>query len=84
LAGADRALLVPDADRRQELWPSRVWPGALLLDRDVAGTWRRAEATVTVHPWRRLAPAERHAVEAEAHSLPLPGLTTPIGVQWNT
>jgi hypothetical protein len=80
--GADRALLVPDADRRQELWPSRVWPGALLLDGDVAGTWRRAEATVTVRPWRRLSPAERHAVEAEAHALPLPGLTAPIRVQW--
>ena len=82
--GADRALLVPDADRRRELWPSRVWPGALLLDGDVAGTWRRAEAAMTMHPWRRLSSAERHAVEAEAHALPLPGLTTPISVQWNT
>jgi hypothetical protein len=82
--GADRALLVPDADRRRELWPSRVWPGALLLDGDVAGTWRRAGATLTVHPWRRLAPAERHAVEAEAQALPLPGLTAPITVQWTT
>jgi hypothetical protein len=82
--GADRALLVPDADRRQELWPSRVWPGALLLDGDVAGTWRRAEATMTIRPWRCLSPAERHAVEAEAHALPLPGLTAPVSVQWNT
>jgi len=82
--GADRALLVPDADRRRELWPARVWPGALLLDGDVAGTWRRAGAAVTVHPWRRLAPAERHAVEAEAQALPLPGLTAPITVQWDT
>ncbi len=84
LQGADRALLVPDADRRQELWPSRVWPGALLLDGDLAGTWRRAEATMTIHPWRRLSPAERHAVEAEAQSLPLPGLIAPISVQWST
>jgi hypothetical protein len=82
--GTDRALLVPDADRRSELWPSRVWPGALLLAGDVAGTWRRAGATMTVHPWRPLSPAERQAVEAEAHSLPLPGLTAPISVLWNT
>jgi hypothetical protein len=87
LDGAGRTLLVPDAAHRQELWPSRVWPGALLLDGDIAGTWRRAEATVTIHPWRRLSPAERHAVEAEACSLPLPSRTgspAPISVQWNT
>jgi hypothetical protein len=82
--GTDRALLVPDADRRPELWPSRVWPGALLLAGDVAGTWRRAGATVTVHPWRPISPAERQAVEAEAHSLPLPGLTAGISVLWST
>jgi hypothetical protein len=82
--GADRALLVPETERRQELWPSRVWPGALLLDGDLAGTWRRAEGTVTVHPWRRLSPAERHAAEGEAHALPLPGLTAPISVRWSS
>jgi hypothetical protein len=32
LQGADRELLVPDADRRRELWTSRVWPGAVLVD----------------------------------------------------
>src|SRR5436305_1527421 len=31
LWGADRALLVPDAARRDQLWTSRVWPGALLV-----------------------------------------------------
>jgi hypothetical protein len=82
--GNDRHLLVPDADRRRELWPSRVWPGALLLDGDVAGTWRRAGATMTIHPWRPLSPAERHAAEAEAHTLPLPGLETPVSVRWDT
>jgi hypothetical protein len=81
--GADRALLVPDADRRRELWPSRVWPGALLLDGDVAGTWRRAGGTVTVQTWRHLSPAERHAAEAEAHALPLPGVAAPVRVRWN-
>jgi hypothetical protein len=29
---------------------------------------------MTVQPWRRLSPAERDAVTAEAESLPLPGI----------
>jgi hypothetical protein len=75
---ADRELLVPEADRRGELWTPRVWPGALLLDGEVAGTWRRAEALVAIRPWRRLARPARDAVVAEAESLPLPGLRGPI------
>jgi hypothetical protein len=82
--GSDRHLLVPDTDRRRELWPSRLWPGALLLDGDVAGTWRRAAAAMTILPWRALSPAERHAAEAEAHALPLPGLETTVSVRWDT
>ena len=33
LQGADRELLVPDADRRGELWTPRVWPGAVASSR---------------------------------------------------
>ena len=40
--GADRELLVPEADRRAALWTPRVWPGAVLVGGDVVGTWRRA------------------------------------------
>ncbi len=82
LWGADRDLLVPDAAQRAQLWTPRVWPGALLLDGEVAGTWRRAEALVAVQAWRALTAAERDAVEAEAASLPLPGLDRPISVAW--
>ncbi len=42
LQGADRELLVPDERQRQALWTSRVWPGALLVDGETAGTWRRS------------------------------------------
>ena len=28
------------------LWTPRVWPGALLVEGEVVGTWRRAQATV--------------------------------------
>jgi DNA glycosylase AlkZ-like len=79
---AGRELLVPDAARRSELWTSRVWPGAVLVGGDIVGTWRRAQADVSVQPWRRLTRAERDAVEAEAHSLPLPGIEHEIAVRW--
>jgi hypothetical protein len=82
LWGIDRELLVPDATRRPELWTSRVWPGALLVDGEVAGTWRRANEKVSIQPWRRLSSAERDAVEAEATSLPLPGVQGRIVVRW--
>jgi hypothetical protein len=80
--GPDRELLVPDPAHRSALWTSRVWPGALLVDGDVAGTWRRADEKVTVTPWRTLSPASREAVEQEAASLPLPGLRGPVTVRW--
>lgn len=84
LQGADRELLVPDRDRRGELWTPRVWPGAVLVAGEVVGTWRRAEATLTIQRWRRLTPAERDAVEVEAASLPLPGLRRQIVVRWES
>jgi hypothetical protein len=82
LQGRDRELLVPDAGQRGWLWTPRVWPGALLIDGEVAGTWRRADWLLTVDPWRALSSAERAAVEAEAASLPLPGLARPVEVRW--
>jgi hypothetical protein len=84
LQGADRDLLVPDAGQRSTLWTSRVWPGALLLNGEIAGTWRRADAVMTVQPWRRLSSAERGTVAAEAASLPLPGLSKPVAVRWDS
>jgi hypothetical protein len=83
LQGADRDLLVPDPDQRRALWTSRVWPGALLLGGEIAGTWRRAGRVMTVEPWRPLSPAERDAVAAEAESLPLPVLPGPVLVRWD-
>jgi Winged helix DNA-binding domain len=81
--GAGRELLVPDAARRGELWTSRVWPGAVLVDGEIVGTWRRAKAELSVRSWRRLTRAERDAVEAEARSLPLPRVETEIAVRWD-
>jgi Winged helix DNA-binding domain len=83
LQDADRELLVPDAARRHDLWTPRVWPGALLVGGDIAGTWRRAERTVAIRTWRRLSRSAREAVEAEAASLPLPGMSGAIVVRWD-
>jgi hypothetical protein len=83
LQGADRDLLVANADRRRALWTPRVWPGCLLVDGEIVGTWRRADATLTVQAWRRLSHAERESVAAEAASLPLPGIGGRIVVRWD-
>jgi hypothetical protein len=83
LQGADRELLLPDAERRGELWTSRVWPGAVLVAGEVVGTWRRAQAKLTVQLWRQLSAAERAAVETEAQSLPIPGVEGELAVRWD-
>jgi hypothetical protein len=84
LDGAERELLVPRAEQRERLWTSRVWPGALLVEGEIRGTWRRAKAAVRVEAWARLPAAARAAVEAEAHALPLPDVGDGIDVVWST
>jgi hypothetical protein len=77
---ADREILVPDAKRRTELWTTRVWPGAVLVNGEIAGVWRRSATEVSIDTWRRLSPAEWEAIEAEAAALPLPGLNGRITI----
>jgi hypothetical protein len=83
LHGADRELIVPDPDRRAELWTSRVWPGAVLVEGEIVGTWRRAGAEVAISSWRPFSGGEKEAIEAEASTLPLPALHGPIHVRWD-
>jgi hypothetical protein len=83
LWNADRELLVTDAGQRAQLWTTRVWPGALLVDGEIAGTWRRSKATVVVTCWRRLSAATHEAVEAEVASLPLPNTGAPATARWD-
>ena len=82
LHGPERDLLVTDAARRDQLWTSRVWPGAVLVDGEIVGTWRRANEALSVQPWRRLSRPAREAVEVEAASLPLPGVDRVV-VAWD-
>jgi hypothetical protein len=83
LQGRDRELLIPDGSRRNSLWTSRVWPGAVLVDGEIAGTWRRALGAVTIRIWRRLPRGARDAVEAEAASLPLPDVKGRVVLRWD-
>jgi hypothetical protein len=83
LWGANRDLLVPDPVHRAELWTTRVWPGGLLVNGEIVGTWRRSKAVVDVSPWRRLSQQERAAVEREAATLPLPDLSASVAVRWD-
>jgi hypothetical protein len=82
LWGEDRDLVVPDPARRDELWTSRVWPGALLLGGEIVGTWRRSKTTLEITPWRPLSATEREAVTAEAAALPLPGGGVSVVAGW--
>lgn len=83
LWGRERELLVPDPRRRAELWTTRVWPGAVLLDGEIRGVWRRAREVVSVSLWGRASPRQREAIESEAFALPLPGLEgVPVRVTW--
>lgn len=83
LQGGDRELLVPNASHRRLLWTPRVWPGGVLVDGEIIGTWRRALGAVTIQAWRQLSRAARDAVEAEAVSLPLPDLQGRVVVRWD-
>jgi hypothetical protein len=83
LDGAERTLLVPREDQRKLLWTPRVWPGALLAEGEIRGTWRRAQHVVQIETWARFSREARDAVEAEAKALPLPGLDRPIQVVWS-
>jgi DNA glycosylase AlkZ-like len=84
LNGAERELLIPREDQQQRLWTPRVWPGALLVEGVIRGTWRRAQHTVRIDAWARLSRGARNAIEAEANALPLPGVDRPIEVVWDT
>lgn len=71
LRQVDRTLLVPDGKRRQQVWRALSGPGALLVDGEVAGTWRyrRTAHEVTITPFQGLATGQRTKAERSARRI---------------
>jgi hypothetical protein len=81
--GADRDLLVPDARHRSELWTTRVWPGAVVVDGEIIGTWRRSGVDVVLTAWQPLSDRQRDTVEAEAAALPIRDDHATLRARWS-
>lgn len=70
LQARDRTVLVPDQAAHKTLWPVLARPGAVLVDGEIAGTWRGRSSggklTVAVDLFGALPDPVWHQVEAEA------------------
>lgn len=68
LQARDRELLVPDDDKRKELWVVLGRPGAILRGGEIVGTWRPRAAgkklSLQVNTWRRVS-SDKMADQAE-------------------
>jgi hypothetical protein len=73
LHGADKHLLVPDPADRKRVWRPVRWPGVLLIDGNVSGTWRHrtrgAGLDVIVTPFGRAAKAALPQIAVAAKRL---------------
>jgi hypothetical protein len=69
----DRQLLVGDPVRAKDLWRTLGRPGAVLVDGEIAGTWRARRSgpgvAVTVQPWGPVSTAVRAAIGEQAERL---------------
>jgi hypothetical protein len=66
----DRDLLVPDRAAQKALWPVLGRPGVLLVDGEIAGTWRTKSSgrklTITVEMFAALPASRRKELDGEA------------------
>lgn len=69
----DRRLLVPDKARHKEIWKILGNPGALVIDGEIAGTWRVKASggrfTVTIAAFATVPRARLTEIESEADRL---------------
>ncbi len=67
----DRSIIVPEPSRRQEMWKAAGSPGAVLIDGEVAGTWRPQKKGATLRlelrPHHTLDDSETEQLEKEAN-----------------
>jgi hypothetical protein len=71
LQARDRSLLLPDRSLHKVLWRAIGGPGAVLVDGDVAGTWRgrkrgKSGLEITIEPFTPLPSHVRDELRAEA------------------
>jgi hypothetical protein len=85
LRQADRTLLVPDRERRHQVWRPLSGPGAILVDGEVAGTWRyrRTGHEVTITSFGSLTPAQRAKAEQSARLIATVTGNDQPGVTWD-
>jgi hypothetical protein len=73
LQARDRPLLVSGPADAKDLWRTLGRPGAVLVDGEIAGTWRArksgAAVTVSVQAWNAMSPAVRTAIGDQAERL---------------
>jgi hypothetical protein len=88
LQARDRATLVADAAHAKQLWPVLGRPGAVLVDGELAGTWRPRQSgtrlRVAVQPWHKLSDATREAVTEQAELLAAYRAVSLTGVDFAT
>lgn len=84
LRQVNRTLLVPGSARRGEVWRALSAPGALLVDGEVAGTWRyrRSDNELTITPFDTLTSAQRKQAEPSAGLVVAAGGDQPT-VRWD-
>ena len=73
LQGKDRTLLVDDPARAKALWPVLGRPGAVLLDGEIAGTWRPRQSggklRIHIEPWAKAVASVRRAIMEQGERL---------------
>lgn len=84
LRQVDRTLLVPDSQRRQQVWKALSGPGALLVDGEVAGVWRYrgSNRELAVTGFADLKPAQRAQAETSAALVAEANSDPPPKVSW--
>lgn len=82
LLARDREAVVADSWNRSQLWPhGNVPPGGLLVEGELAGTWRRQLHSFTITPWKMICAEVKDVVQAEVEAMPPLGAGEPA-VRW--